>query len=35
MRADQIAEEYPVVGMDTDALEAAKLLASTGCRASW
>ncbi|MFF7941812.1 CBS domain-containing protein [Nocardia gamkensis] len=27
MRADQMAEEYPVVGMDTDALDAAKLLA--------
>ncbi|MEV4123775.1 CBS domain-containing protein [Nocardia sp. NPDC049707] len=27
MRADQIAEEYPVVSMDTDALEAARLLA--------
>ncbi|MCM6778956.1 CBS domain-containing protein [Nocardia sp. CDC159] len=27
MHASQMAEEYPVVGMDTDALDAARLLA--------
>ncbi|WP_024803019.1 CBS domain-containing protein [Nocardia sp. BMG51109] len=27
MHASQIAEDYPVVGMDTDALDAARLLA--------
>lgn len=27
VRAEQMVEEYPVVGMDTDALDAAKLLA--------
>ena len=35
MHAGEMAEEVPLVTLETSALEAARVLATTGCRAWW